>query len=99
MLFFFFSSRSRHTRSYGDWSSDVCSSDLGGPIGCEWAIENRERVLSLTALNTMLDPASFRRPWTMAPFALRGVGELWLSGTPRTLFRALFYSQGIANRR
>src|SRR5207248_7659195 len=27
---FFFSSRRRHTRSYGDWSSDVCSSDLGG---------------------------------------------------------------------
>src|SRR5437867_6344480 len=24
----FFSSRRRHTRSYGDWSSDVCSSDL-----------------------------------------------------------------------
>src|SRR5207248_4674517 len=24
----FFSSRGRHTRSYGDWSSDVCSSDL-----------------------------------------------------------------------
>src|SRR5207248_4186272 len=27
-LAFFFSSRRRHTRSYGDWSSDVCSSDL-----------------------------------------------------------------------
>src|SRR5207248_7503051 len=27
-LIFFFSSRRRHTRSYGDWSSDVCSSDL-----------------------------------------------------------------------
>src|SRR5438094_2577847 len=27
-LLFFFSSRRRHTRSYGDWSSDVCSSDL-----------------------------------------------------------------------
>src|SRR5574340_1686051 len=26
--FFFFSSRRRHTRSFGDWSSDVCSSDL-----------------------------------------------------------------------
>src|SRR6266705_1296394 len=25
---FFFSSRRRHTSSYGDWSSDVCSSDL-----------------------------------------------------------------------
>src|SRR5699024_11301996 len=27
-LFFFFSSRRRHTRSKRDWSSDVCSSDL-----------------------------------------------------------------------
>src|SRR3989337_3543797 len=25
----FFSSRRRHTRCYRDWSSDVCSSDLG----------------------------------------------------------------------
>src|SRR5207248_7618769 len=29
---FFFSSRRRHTRSYGDWSSDVCSSDLSEGI-------------------------------------------------------------------
>src|SRR3989440_5260254 len=29
-FFFFFSSRRRHTRSDRDWSSDVCSSDLGG---------------------------------------------------------------------
>src|SRR5688500_20145338 len=28
-LFFFLSSRRRHTRLQGDWSSDVCSSDLG----------------------------------------------------------------------
>src|SRR6266480_3042496 len=28
MLFFFFSSRRRHTRLTCDWSSDVCSSDL-----------------------------------------------------------------------
>src|SRR2546421_12888640 len=27
-MFFFFSSRRRHTRSDRDWSSDVCSSDL-----------------------------------------------------------------------
>src|SRR6266487_2766948 len=36
---FFFSSRRRHTRWTGDWSSDVCSSDLGdnapdGPQQC-----------------------------------------------------------------
>src|SRR5438876_7788571 len=29
-LVFFFSSRRRHTRWTGDWSSDVCSSDLEG---------------------------------------------------------------------
>src|SRR5438874_9040669 len=29
LLIFFFSSRRRHTRSLRDWSSDVCSSDLG----------------------------------------------------------------------
>src|SRR5256885_5668724 len=38
-FFFFFSSRRRHTRLQGDWSSDVCSSDLssaafhGGSLG------------------------------------------------------------------
>src|SRR5258705_12267194 len=29
-MFFFFSSRRRHTRCLSDWSSDVCSSDLPG---------------------------------------------------------------------
>src|SRR3712207_7082160 len=29
-IFFFFSSRRRHTRYWRDWSSDVCSSDLIG---------------------------------------------------------------------
>src|SRR5256885_4056569 len=38
-LFFFFSSRRRHTRLQGDWSSDVCSSDLAA--ACEGAIMAR----------------------------------------------------------
>src|SRR6266571_7036402 len=41
-FFFFFSSRRRHTRLTCDWSSDVCSSDLG------WAKKpERVRVLEL----------------------------------------------------
>src|SRR6266850_3044916 len=32
MFFFFFSSRRRHTRLQGDWSSDVCSSDLAADV-------------------------------------------------------------------
>src|SRR2546428_13986368 len=39
-LFFFFSSRRRHTRSDRDWSSDVCSSDLR-PLS--WAIASASR--------------------------------------------------------
>src|SRR6266480_5595955 len=31
-VFFFFSSRRRHTRLTCDWSSDVCSSDLSRPV-------------------------------------------------------------------
>src|SRR5260370_32178886 len=36
MIFFFFSSRRRHTRFKCDWSSDVCSSDLA----TEGALQN-----------------------------------------------------------
>src|SRR3712207_5327726 len=38
-IFFFFSSRRRHTRYWRDWSSDVCSSDLPGetlPQRLDW---------------------------------------------------------------
>src|SRR6201989_3011499 len=38
---FFFSSRRRHTIYIGDWSSDVCSSDLESPHG--GAAERREQ--------------------------------------------------------
>src|SRR5690606_40516626 len=41
---FFFSSRRRHTRFSRDWSSDVCSSDLGK---VEEAAQSYEKVLTL----------------------------------------------------
>src|SRR5256885_7093046 len=45
---FFFSSRRRHTRLQGDWSSDVCSSDLefGGAIDSGAATRRRDRVVA-----------------------------------------------------
>jgi pimeloyl-ACP methyl ester carboxylesterase len=46
----------------------------------------------------MLDPATFRRPWTMAPFAVPRLGELWLRATPAALFAALFRLQGLGDR-
>src|SRR2546426_467996 len=45
LLFFFFSSRRRHTRLQGDWSSDVCSSDLPWPARHGGASEPDRRPL------------------------------------------------------
>jgi len=72
--------------------------DIGGPIGFEWAIRNPEKVLSLTALNTLVDAASFHRPWPMHPFSIRGVGEAWLASMARPAFRQIYYLTGIADR-
>jgi haloalkane dehalogenase len=72
--------------------------DIGGPVGFEWAIANPDRVLSLTALNTFVDVDGFRRPWTMRPFAVRGLGEVWVRSLNRWAFSELFYAQGIGDR-
>jgi haloalkane dehalogenase len=72
--------------------------DIGGPIGIEWAIRNPGRVLSLTALDTFVDVASFHRPWPMHPFSIRGVGELWLRSLVRAPFTQIYYLTGIEDR-
>ncbi|HEX7059021.1 MAG TPA: alpha/beta fold hydrolase [Solirubrobacterales bacterium] len=72
--------------------------DIGGPIGFEWAIRNPERVLSLTALNTLIDVGHFHRPWPMRPFSIRGVGEAWLRSMVAPAFAEIFYLEGIATR-
>lgn len=71
--------------------------DIGGPVGFEWAVRHPERVLSMTALNTLVDAASFHRPWPMHPFSIRGVGEAWLASTVRPAFRQVYYLTGIAD--
>src|SRR6266498_1655944 len=49
MLFFFFSSRRRHTRCGRDWSSDVCSSDLARRAACARAGHGHTRAARLHA--------------------------------------------------
>src|SRR5260370_27346739 len=47
-LFFFFSSRRRHTRFKCDWSSDVCSSDLVyGPSTCNPRMDHKRHAVAL----------------------------------------------------
>src|SRR5438034_8773805 len=48
VVFFFFSSRRRHTRSLCDWSSDVCSSDLTGEAIRALSMEERMTVCNMS---------------------------------------------------
>src|SRR5437879_12662458 len=57
MFFFFFSSRRRHTRYIGDWSSDVCSSDL---CGCRRTIRRKSFPASIAARPACWCPMSRR---------------------------------------
>ena len=71
--------------------------DIGGPVGFELAAAHRDRVASITVLNRMIDVTAFKPPWTMAPFRRRGIGELWLAGMNKPLFRSLMMLQGIGD--
>src|SRR6267154_4016757 len=50
---FFFSSRRRHTRWTGDWSSDVCSSDLA----VQGLLESASRIMLRRHLETCVATA------------------------------------------
>src|SRR5437879_8776796 len=76
--FFFFSSRRRHTRYIGDWSSDVCSSDLGlgprRPRRASEVVESREITQGGTMEHRTLGHSS------LSVSAL-GLGCMSMSGT------------------
>src|SRR5688500_20347501 len=63
-MLFFFSSRRRHTRLQGDWSSDVCSSDLthdDDPLAPVETVHFRQQLVErlfalLVATHRCLDP-------------------------------------------
>src|SRR5256885_4214133 len=55
VFFFFFSSRRRHTRLQGDWSSDVCSSDLN--LGGAWRFVMSDRAGNDERLAFLYDSA------------------------------------------
>lgn len=72
--------------------------DIGGPVGFELAVAMPERIRSLTILNTLIDVATFKRPWSMEPFARRGIGEIYLKTLTKPTFARLMYLQGIGDR-
>src|SRR6266567_6796815 len=67
-IFFFFSSRRRHTRFDCDWSSDVCSSDLAHAGGIEQAHDDRQDLVPRHAAERQVAPEA-------APQTRQCVGE------------------------
>src|SRR5690349_20531239 len=74
-FFFFFSSRRRHTRSLRDWSSDVCSSDLGLGTGPDRLGETQAGD-PLPPPPPLGDPRAFAR----LPLRLTDAGQRVLDG-------------------
>jgi haloalkane dehalogenase len=72
--------------------------DIGGPIALEWALRNRDRVRTLTVLDTLVDVAHFRRVWSMDLAAPPVIGPIWVATIRPPVARWLFYLQGIADR-
>ena len=70
--------------------------DIGGPVGFDAVARAPQQIASLTVLNTMVRVASFRRPWSMEPFARRGIGELYLRALHPLGFERLMRRQGVA---
>src|SRR2546426_6100933 len=82
-MFFFFSSRRRHTRLQGDWSSDVCSSDLicSRPVWRSLSEELRLMIrtnrLSAALLGLVLAAAACNNDQLNRPFANTPVDEMF----------------------
>src|SRR2546430_4619891 len=86
-VFFFFSSRRRHTRFDCDWSSDVCSSDLfadevnrlltNGELGSRLGREGRALVKARYSWEAAIAPmeALFREVLSMGRSEERRVGK------------------------
>src|SRR2546430_4145926 len=91
-LYFFFSSRRRHTRFDCDWSSDVCSSDLGGggytmiahaPVIYDKGEDVRELLVDEIRRARTIQAATYLHPsWAIIPDAARAAARAVFGPAP-----------------
>src|SRR5256885_13229234 len=80
MACFFFSSRRRHTRLQGDWSSDVCSSDLFLDVTHEWLSDHLHPRVCFHAACTGNESKDTQMMGDWRGLALAPDGDLWVAG-------------------
>src|SRR5256885_7845388 len=102
MFFFFFSSRRRHTRLQGDWSSDVCSSDLPqdvlqGAFSADRKLRRRHLATTRARRDSFLEraPSRVAVKWRML---YRAVRPLLFALDPETAHRLSLKSLDVLTR-
>src|SRR5206468_6547967 len=104
-IFFFFSSRRRHTRSDRDWSSDVCSSDLVH----EYYNPNKIRIEWLMAGGTSDETSSNRNALSLAcvrssqarapgPQSCQGTGKIGRASCRERVYMSVVEGSGKRER-
>src|SRR5690606_40302389 len=93
-LFFFFSSRRRHTRFSRDWSSDVCSSDLYrwkrmAEQNYDWWRRRLEAVLSQVDIVRIDHFRGFDAYWEIPASEETAVKGRWVRGPGAAFFEAM----------
>jgi pimeloyl-ACP methyl ester carboxylesterase len=71
--------------------------DIGGPVGFALAAHNKEKILSLTILNTWIDVVNFKKPLPMRPFGKPLLGEAELATITHATWHLLFSAAAVSD--
>ncbi len=69
--------------------------DIGGPIGFSLAANQKDRIRSLTILNTWADVVNFEKPLVMRPFENKVLGEAELKMLSHATWPLMFSKMGV----
>ena len=69
--------------------------DIGGPIGFALATLAREKIISLSILNTWIDVVNFEKPLVMQPFEKKLLGEAELKMISHLTWPVMFRKIGV----
>lgn len=72
--------------------------DIAGPIAFEYARIMSGHIRSITVLDSIVCPTSYRRPWMMAPLFLPLIDRLYTSATNDYFFESVMRREGIVSQ-
>ncbi|WP_236994921.1 alpha/beta hydrolase [Christiangramia fulva] len=73
--------------------------DAGGPPGFHFAAAHREKIKSLSILNTWIDVVNFKKPWMMKPLEFDLLGEIELKSINYYSWYIMFSKIGVLSSR